>query len=270
MKTEKRFDTPAPAKDALGRERRLFTAKDVKVRAAGDGEDDDKSIGFEGHAALFDSETLIRGWFNDWKEKIARGAFKKTIGEADVRFLINHDPNLLLARNKAKTLRLSEDTVGLFCDADMAPVSYAQDLAVSLERGDITQMSFAFEVIKEEWDYDEDPWIRTIQEVKLWDVSVVTYPAYTDTDASLRAVGLDVLCRSMGVTDEKTQQRLLRDLMSGDIESEIAPTLRAAGEALVSLSQTSEPAESHSWSPEDLATRHKALAARHGLRKESA
>jgi uncharacterized protein len=198
--------------DGQGRERRTYTLADIEVRTRE--EDAGGAIGFKGHAAVFGQTALITGWFSEWTEKVSRCAFKKTIKEADVRFLINHDPNLVLGRNKAGTLRLAEDDVGLDTDADMAPTSYGQDMAISLERGDVTQMSYAFEVVKETWDWDADPPARTIEEVRLWDVSVVTYPAFTETDASLRSAGFQTLCQSMGL-DKRGQEEFLHQLVAG-------------------------------------------------------
>ena len=226
--------------DSLGRERfrANIDARSIERRADGD------PIGFKGHAALFNRPTWIGPKRWGFREQVAPGAFAKTIKEADVRFLINHDPNLLLARNKAETLTLAEDKVGLAVDAEMAPVSYAQDLAVLLERGDISQMSFAFEVVKDQWEIDDDEnELRTILEAKLWDVSVVTYPAYEETDAGLRGAAFDVLCRSAGL-DDATRTRLLRGLtIAEEDEDDLAPILRAAGTALVDLATTREPAD---------------------------
>lgn len=212
--------------DALGRERlrARIDRRSVEQRA------DDQPIGFVGHAAVFNSPTWIgpRSW--GFQEQIAPGAFAKTIDEADVRFLINHNPDLLLARSKpgeVDTLRLAEDDTGLATEADMAPTTFARDLAVNLDAGNIDQMSFAFEVVKETWELlDDDSELRTIQEVKLWDVSAVTYPAYEDTDAALRAAAFEALCRGAEL-DEHAQRALLRSLTDGrDVTSN--PVLRAA------------------------------------------
>jgi HK97 family phage prohead protease len=159
------------------------------VRAAGD---DTGEIRFTGHAAIFESPTWIGPPKWGFQEVIARGAFAKTINESDVRFLINHDPNLILARTTAGTMTLTEDKIGLAVDADLAQTSYGQDLAVSLERGDMSQMSFGFRVVREEWEeLETEPGVvierRTLQEVELFDVSSVTYPAYEDTDGGLAA-----------------------------------------------------------------------------------
>lgn len=190
--------------DPLGRELRTVMLDSSAVTRAKD-DDITDGIGFKGHAAVFNSVTQIGGKRWGWREQIGEGAFAKTIKEADVRFLINHNPDLVLARTLSNTLRLSEDNTGLATDADLARTSYGEDLAISLERGDVTQMSFAFRVVKEEWeegDDDELP-LRTLKEVELFDVSAVTYPAYNDTDAGLRTVALDVLARSLNLNGEQ-------------------------------------------------------------------
>lgn len=204
----RKVDVPV---DALGRER--FRAR--LDSSAIERRDDGAPIGFRGHAAIFNRATQIGPPKWGFREQIAPGAFTKTIQEADVRLLMNHDPNFLLARNKAGTLTLSEDVRGLATVADMAPVSYAQDLAILLERGDISQMSFAFEVIKDQWEADtEESELRTLLEVKLYDVSIVTYPAYEDTDAGLRGAAFDEVCRSAGL-DEKARRGLLSAVSNG-------------------------------------------------------
>lgn len=143
-----------------------------------------------GHAAVFDTPTDIGGFFS---EVIAKGAFASAIGRDDVRALWNHDENYVLGRTP-KTLRLSEDDKGLAVEIDAPQTQLIKDMVLEpMKRGDVTQMSFAFIVTKEQWD-ESDPKnpLRTIQEVKLFDVSPVTYPAYPTTDCSVRS-GLDVL-----------------------------------------------------------------------------
>lgn len=204
--------------DALGRVRwrAELDHRSISRQAAGE------AIGFRGHAAVFNQKARIGG--SDWGfwEQVGRGAFRKTLGEADVRFLINHDPNLVLARTAAGTLRLSEDNIGLYTDADMAPVSYASDLAVLLERRDVTQMSFAFEPTEYRIEAaDDGSELITLTAVRLWDVSAVTYPAYEETDAALRGVGFDRLCGDLDI-DERFRSVLLR----GRVEA--PPELRDA------------------------------------------
>lgn len=123
------------------------------------------------------------GGFN---EIIKAGAFDKSVRERDdVRFLLNHD-GVPLARTKSGTMTLEADDVGLLVDADLDPTSpIVAGLRSAMERGDMDQMSFAFEVTRQTWspDYSE----RHINEVRLFDVSVVTYPANDQTMAMIGA-----------------------------------------------------------------------------------
>jgi len=138
-----------------------------------------------GYAAVFNEETVIGAF----RERIEPGAFDQTLG-ADVRALVNHDPNLILGRTLSGTLRLSSDAHGLRYEVDPPQTSYASDLLESVRRGDVTQSSFAFRVVADEWEQagrsGELP-LRRIQQVELFDVSPVTYPAYTQTSVSARA-----------------------------------------------------------------------------------
>ena len=137
-----------------------------------------------GHAAVFNSETDL-GWF---RERIAPGAFSESIGKDDVRALFNHDENFILGRNKAGTLTMREDEQGLYVEIDPPDTQVARDLVTSIERGDISQMSFGFQTIKDSWETEENAAkdLRTLEKVKLWDVSPVTFPAYQETDVAVR------------------------------------------------------------------------------------
>lgn len=136
----------------------------------------------KGYAAVFETPTDIGGMFT---ERVRAGAFRKTILEADVRALWNHDPNYVLGRNRSGTLRMNEDQFGLAIEIDPVDAQWSRDLQESMRRGDINQMSFAFKAIKDEWDNDVNE--RSLVEVKLFDVSVVTYPAYPQTSAQIRS-----------------------------------------------------------------------------------
>jgi len=153
---------------------------DVELRVS-----DDEHPRITGHAAVFDKWSDDLGGF---REKVRAGAFKKTIKEADVRALYNHEPNYVLGRNKSGTLKLSEDDTGLAIDIDPPDTQWAKDLQVSMRRGDVNQMSFGFQTVKDEWNNEDKSNIeRELVEVKLFDVSVVTYPAYPQTNAQVRS-----------------------------------------------------------------------------------
>lgn len=143
-----------------------------------------------GHAAVFDIETDFDG-FGWFREVVRPGAFTKTLADgADVRCLWNHDPNFVLGRTKSGTLRLEEDDRGLAIDDDVPDTTWARDLLVTLRRGDVDQMSFAWYTIRDRWTRDTEKEIdlREILEAKLIDVSPVTYPAYPDTDVEARSL----------------------------------------------------------------------------------
>lgn len=149
----------------------------------------ERKLRFRGYAAIFNQRTWIGPVKGGFFEQVASGAFTRAIAEDDVRFLVDHDPAKVLARTASGTLRLREDRRGLAVDADMADVSYARDLAVLLERGDLTEMSFGFFPVTETWSVLKDGnELRTLDEVRLMDVSAVAYPAYVGTEASLRTV----------------------------------------------------------------------------------
>jgi uncharacterized protein len=144
---------------------------------------EDDAFTLHGHAAVFDQLSEDLG---GWRERVKRGAFKRVVGD-DVRCLVNHEPSLLLARTRNGTLRLKEDPVGLAVEADIAPTSVGKDLRILVERGDMTQMSFAFVVAEASWDDEDGELIRTVSRLEaLYDVSPVTYPAYPQTDAGVR------------------------------------------------------------------------------------
>lgn len=136
-----------------------------------------------GYAAVFNSKTNIGDYF---EEVISPGAFSNAIAtNNDIRALFNHDWNNVLGRTKSGTLRLSEDDRGLKFEVDLPNTSLAHDLAESMARGDINQCSFGFFATEETWDYSVEPALRTIHEVELYEISVVSIPAYEDTEAAL-------------------------------------------------------------------------------------
>lgn len=159
----------------------------VEVRESGEGNGD---YTLTGHAAVFDkwSEDLWT-FGGTFREKIAPGAFADVLAsKPDVRLLYNHD-GLTLARTKSGTLELTEDEEGLRVWARLAPTSTATDLRMAMQRGDIDQMSFAFTIAEDEWheDHESDEIERVVLRVgELFDVSVVSFPAYPDTDAVMR------------------------------------------------------------------------------------
>ncbi len=156
-----------------------------------------------GYAAVFNRDANIGGWFI---ERVAVGAFAAAIERDDVRCLFNHSAMHVIGRNKAGTLRLAEDAKGLAYDADPPDAGWARDLCVSIERGDINQSSFQFRATRQEWDESGELPIRTILEVELFDVAPVTFPAYDETEAGVRAKALVLEARAAGMLTRPEQE----------------------------------------------------------------
>lgn len=189
---DRREDTPMPddrilelRAAAAGRPCRVTAP--IEYRTEPEADDDKDRITIRGHAAVFDRLSEDLGGF---RERINRGAFRKALDQQDdVRLLVNHDAYPVLARTKSNTLELREDPRGLHVFADVAPTTFARDLRVSMQRGDIDQMSFGFTVADggDTWEMRDGEVIRTITEIRsLFDVSVVTFPAYPQTAVDAR------------------------------------------------------------------------------------
>ena len=151
-------------------------------------QEDGDGLTLSGYATVFDADYEITDALGTYTERIAPGAFTRTLDhDADVRLLINHD-GLPLARTKSGTLSLTQDETGLLAEARLDGESpLVRSLKSAMNRGDADQMSFAFRVTRQEWNDDYTD--RTIREVQLFDVSVVTFPANPATSVSLREAG---------------------------------------------------------------------------------
>jgi len=250
----------------------------VVVRAAAD----DEAPGIQGYGSVSDQITTIEGAFADWDEEVASGAWTKTIGEADVRSMFNHDTNQLLARTSAGTLRLKEDDYGLWYDLD---VNEADPMAIGVharvQRGDVDGSSVWFRVVRQEWTYPADTNDlerpkRRILEGQLFEVGPVTFPAFQQTTSQARSLSaVDAVLRSAGLTSASKRARLGERLAAGeDLEGELrhlfasAPDLR---EAVCSCRQADdpEPAEERATgpSPERLLTQMSVARKRLALRR---
>lgn len=179
-------------------ERRQFST-DLRIERRAEG----RSV-LMGHAAVFNSASEDLGGF---REIVAPGAFAQTIAEDDIRALFNHDSSMILARNRAGTLRLQEDGRGLAFEIDLPDTQLARDLSVSIERGDITGNSFGFQTIEDRWERQEKGELRTLIRVRLFDVSPVTFPAYPQTDLALRSLEEWRATLTPAVSEEDLQRR---------------------------------------------------------------
>jgi hypothetical protein len=151
-------------------------------------QEEQKGLEIIGHAAVFDSWSETIGGIFPFREKVRRGAFSESIKKDDIRALFNHSADYVLGRNKAGTLELIEDDKGLLVKIKPPDTQWAKDLITSIRRGDIDQMSFGFITEDEDWTSENGIDVRELRKVKLFDVSPVTFPAYTATDVGIRGM----------------------------------------------------------------------------------
>jgi hypothetical protein len=160
---------------------RRFLPQEFRVSA------ENEKAKIAGYAVIFETRADM-GW---WTEEIDSHAFDNVMTtQPDVRALFNHDPNLVLGRTTAGTLRLSVDARGVTYEVDPPDTQVARDLMVSMRRGDVTQSSYAYIVKRDQWiDNSDDTVTRRILEIEeLFDVSPVTYPGYPTTSATVRSL----------------------------------------------------------------------------------
>ena len=145
-------------------------------------ENDQMIIG--GYFVVFNTWTeLWDGYF----EQVSPIAFENS-DLTDIRALINHNDGLVLGRTKSNSLTLRVDDKGLYGESKVNPNDQdAVNLYERVKRGDVDQCSFGFQITEEEWEDTADGYRSTITGIKLFEVSVVTFPAYEDTSVSARS-----------------------------------------------------------------------------------
>ncbi len=194
---------------------------DVEWRKSGDGQ----SMTVAGHAAVFNRLSHDLGGF---REKVDPSAFDDVLDRTpDVHLLWDHDTSLVLARTHSKTLDLRIDPQGLHYWARVAPTSYAKDLQILMERGDVDQASFAFTVEDDTWEVDEDENVtRTITRIgELFDVTITAKGAYPQTDSSLRSLLQEAIAQ--GRLPDISVGRAL-DLAAPEAEAEVVDEVEQA------------------------------------------
>lgn len=159
-------------------ETREIHVDDLELRESSEGRT------FMGYAAVFnsDSEPL------PFTERISQGAFKRTLSSRNnIKMFVNHNDDQVLATTRSGTLRLREDSRGLFAEADLPNTTYGNDLAELLRTRVVDSMSFGFSVPNGGDEWSDDGATRTLNEIRLHEVSVVTgWPAYPATTATIR------------------------------------------------------------------------------------
>lgn len=168
----------------------IRNTKGLEFRAAPEGSE---FIGtLVGYAAVFDSPSLeFSGWDKPWIERIAPGAFKRSLTEQpDVKALYQHDTGDILARSP-KTLTLREDDKGLSVEMALVDTQRNRDTYRLVRAGVLDSMSFGFAPRATKWEEGEKQDVRTLLDVDLYEVSVVTWPAYPAASVGARGLSLE-------------------------------------------------------------------------------
>ena len=164
----------------MNRENRQLRTAATEFQTRENGEE----LTIEGYFAVFNSNYDL-GW--GMSESIAPGAFTSSLA-GDIRALVNHDTTLVLGRTSAHTLEVKQDERGLWGKITINPNdSDAMNLYARVKRGDVTQCSIGFDILDEETEYRGEDVHWTIKDVKLWEISACTFPAYEETAISARA-----------------------------------------------------------------------------------
>ena len=197
-------------------------ATDFEIRETADG------MSFTGYAAVFNSDSEPLPFI----ERIAPGAFKRSLqSRNEVKLLWNHDAGEPLASVRGGTLRLVEDEIGLRVEATLANTTRGRDVAELIRSKTIDSMSFGFSVIKDSWQGE----VRTLEAVRLFETSVVSWPAYTATSGTI-----SVRSAAPGIDADQLADALMR-LESGEELEESHATLIT--DVVAKLTKTEEVQE---------------------------
>jgi HK97 family phage prohead protease len=200
-------------------ETRNFDA-DFELRAEGEG------MTFIGYAAKFNSPSEDLGGFI---EVIEPGAFRRSLrSRNDVKLLVNHDTGRVLASTRAGTMKLYEDEVGLRVEASLPNTTDGRDMAELLRRGDLNKMSFGFSVQKDSWNNEMTQ--RTLKSVRLFETSIVAFPAYQATDAMVRS--LDKAAQRAQVDADELADAVLKLEEGADLSNEQAELIKTVVNSL--------------------------------------
>lgn len=177
---------------------------------------EDGGMSFEGYAAVFNSRSEDLGGFT---ETVAPGAFRRSLrSRNEIKLLWNHDTGSVMASTRAGTMSLEEDERGLKVRAELAPTSLGRDISVLLKRGDIDSMSFGFSVIRDSWNTAGNE--RVLEAVRLFEVSLVSFPAYSGTAGTTSVRGLDKIAQRASVDSDELADALLALEEGSDMSSD--------------------------------------------------
>jgi HK97 family phage prohead protease len=234
LEEENRATISVESKNMAKVEQRINTAY-FELREDGDG------MTFEGYAAIFDSPSQPLPFV----ERIKRGAFNTSLKRArnDIKLLWNHDTGAVLGSTRAGTLKLTEDNRGLKVVATLPDTQMGRDAATLLKRGDVDSMSFGFSVPSGGDSWSDDGSERVLNSVRLHEVSIVAFPAYTSTAGTTSVRGLDKIAARASIDADQLADAVIALQEGADLSAEAAGLLRTAIDELMPKQEETAEAE---------------------------
>jgi uncharacterized protein len=193
---------------------------------------------FEGYASVFNSESEDLGGF---RETVAPGAFKRSLqSRNDIKMLFNHDTGAILGSTRSGSMTLVEDERGLKVRATLPQTSLANDVAELIRTGIVDSMSFGFSVIRDSWDASGTN--RVLEAVRLHEVSIVAFPAYSGTAGTTTMRGLDKVAERANVDADELADALLKLEEGAELSIDEATMLsRVVDELKPATDEAAEP-----------------------------
>jgi HK97 family phage prohead protease len=200
----------------------------------------DTGLTFEGYAAVFNSASEPL----PFTERIAPGAFRRSLrSRNDIKLLWNHDTGSILGSTRAATLSLTEDNYGLKVRAELPNTSLGRDTAELLRRGDVDSMSFGFSVPAGGDDWSSDGTERTLRSVRLHEVSIVAFPAYSATAGTTSVRALDKIAKRAEVDADMLADAMLKMELGDELTLEESDALSKVINSLSPAAETEEEVE---------------------------
>jgi len=168
----------------VDRELRYMPILNLEIR----NRDDTQKMTVAGYAVKFNERS--RMLYDEFFEKVAVGAFAKSLEENTIKALWDHNTNLVLGSTKSQTLRIKEDDIGLYFELDLPDTETGRNAYESISRGDVDGVSFGFNVRADSWEYikEEDIYIRTLLDIDLVEISPTPFPAYETSEVGKRSL----------------------------------------------------------------------------------
>jgi len=236
--------------EALSKIETRTTPTQIEVREEGEG------MRFSGYAAVFNSPSEPLPFI----ERIAPGAFRKSLrARNDIKFLWNHDAGEVLGSTRAGTLTLTEDARGLKVDGMLPNTSRGRDVAELLRRGDVDAMSFGFSVPSGGDDWSSDGSERTLNSVRLFEVSLVSWPAYSSTAGTVSVRGLDKVAKRADIDADALADAVLKLEEGENLSEEEGRLISQAVDSLVPAKEGQEDTSETDLSQTMLALKKKKL-----------